>query len=275
MLPADYFPAHTLFPSYAGGGDAPVVVIGSSIGTTSLLWEREIEALRQFYRVLTYEHPGHGTAVALTPASAPTPAGPYTAEALAAAVIRLLDRYQIQRAHVVGLSLAGVIGQSMALLASGRLTSLTIVGSAAVLPPRSLWVDRAAAVRAAGTVATEAVSANLPERWLSAPFRQQHPETAAGLLAGLAEIDAEGYAGCCEALADFDATERLGEITVPTLIVAGEVDPVTPAAASHVLRDGILGSRLEVVPTSHLAPLEMDLSPLLVAHIDGASAAGG
>lgn len=266
-LASEYLPAHTVTPARSGASDAPVVLIGSSIGTASDLWAREIEALAEVATVIAYEHPGHGAAVAAVPAAVPAGDGPYTVEALSGALVRLLDRYEVGAAHVVGLSLGGVVAQGLALTAPERVASLTLVCTAAVLPPRTLWETRAAGVREAGTVATPVVSANLPDRWLTAGYRAAHPAAERALLAGLAAVHAESYAGCCEALADWDAVDRIAGITAPTLVVAGALDPVTPVAAAVVLRDGIPGARLEVVTSSHLAPIEVDLSGLLLAHV--------
>lgn len=266
-LAADFVPAHTVTPARSGDTAAPVVLIGSSIGTASDLWSREIGTLSEFATVIAYEHPGHGAAVAAVPASGPTGPGPYSVEAMAGGLVRLLDRYDVTAAHVVGLSLGGVVAQGLALTAPERVASLTLVCTAAVLPPRSLWETRAAGVREAGTVAAPVVSTNLPDRWLTAGYRAAHPEAETALLAGLTEVDPESYAGCCEALADWDATGRLGDIGAPALVIAGAVDPVTPVVASVVLRDGIPGARLEVVASSHLAPVEVDLSDLILDHV--------
>lgn len=270
-LAPGFVPAHTLTPARSGRPDAPVVLIGSSIGTATDLWAREINALSDDVTVLAYEHPGHGAGIATVAASGPAGAGPYSVADLADALERLLDLHGIAAAHVVGLSLGGVVAQQLALSAPGRVSSLVLVCTAATLPPPSLWETRAAAVRAAGTVAAPAIAANLPQRWLSETFRAARPDAERWLLDGLSRVDVEGYAGCCEALAHWDATHRLGEITAPTTIVAGAVDPATPVAASVALRDGIPGARLEVVAASHLAPVETDLTALLRAHLDRVS----
>jgi 3-oxoadipate enol-lactonase/4-carboxymuconolactone decarboxylase len=168
---------------------------------------------------------------------------------------------------VVGLSLGGAVAQALALRAPDRVASLSIVCSAASFAPAGLWTERAAAVRAAATVAVPQVTAGLAARWFSEGFRRDNPAVVAEFVTGLCAVDPEGYASCCDALAAWDATDQLGRIGAPTLLVAGAVDPAAPVAGMQLMADRIAGSRLEVLPVSHLAPIEMDLSTVLLDHL--------
>jgi 3-oxoadipate enol-lactonase len=253
-----------------GDPAAGTVVIGSSIGTTSRVWAREVRTLRAEFRVIVYEHPGHGTQVADVLSSSgagPAPTGPYLINDLARSVARVLDLYRVSSAHVVGLSLGGAVAQALALRAPDRVASLSIVCSAASFAPAGLWTERAAAVRAAATVAVPQVTAGLAARWFSEGFRRDNPAVVAEFVTGLCAVDPEGYASCCDALAAWDATDQLGRIGAPTLLVAGAVDPAAPVAGMQLMADRIAGSRLEVLPVSHLAPIEMDLSTVLLDHL--------
>jgi 3-oxoadipate enol-lactonase/4-carboxymuconolactone decarboxylase len=277
-LPEDYLLAHTVHEPLTADPDAPTVVIGSSIGTTSRVWTREVRALRAEFRVITYEHPGHGGDVADVPSSSgagPAPAGPYTISELARAVLRILDLYGVASAHVVGLSLGGAIAQWLGIHAADRVRSLGIVCSSASFAPASLWTERAAMVRAAGTVAVPGIADGIGARWFSESFRQDHPEVVTEFVDGLGAIDPEGYAACCEAVGDWDAVsddsaDDLRRITAPTLLIAGSEDPASPVAGMRLMHDRIARSRLEIVPASHLAPIEVDLSELLLDHVRSA-----
>ncbi len=274
-LPDDYLLAHTVHEPLTADPDAPTVVIGSSIGTTSRVWSREVRALLAEFRVVTYEHPGHGRDVADAASSSgpdPAPAGPYAIGDLALAVLRILDLYGVSSAHVVGLSLGGAIAQWLGIHAANRVSSLSIACSSASFAPRSLWTERAAMVRAAGTVAVPPIADGIPARWFSESFRRYQPEVVAEFVDGLLAVDPEGYASCCEAVGDWDAvgddsTDDLRRITAPTLLIAGSFDPASPVAGMQLMRERIAGSRLEIVPASHLAPVETELSALILDHL--------
>jgi 3-oxoadipate enol-lactonase len=94
-------------------------------------------------------------------------------------------------------------------------------------------------------------------RWFTAPFIAQHPETVERVRAMIRETEPQGYIGCCHAIKALDLTDRLAAVSVPTLIVVGEEDPGTPVAAARTLHERIAGSELVVLKSaSHLSNLE-------------------
>ncbi|MHA6800178.1 3-oxoadipate enol-lactonase [Bounagaea algeriensis] len=233
-------------PVFDGPVDAPVVVLGPSLGTTTGLFDAQVAALADRYRIVRFDLPGHG--------GAPTAPGPYTISGMAGEVLALLERHGIERFHYAGVSIGGAIGLQLALDAGDRLVSLTVCASAARFADPSAWPDRAAKVRAEGT---EAMLASRPGTWYTHDFARNAPDETERLLAMLRATAAEGYAGCCEAIAAFDVRERLGEIRVPTLALAGAEDPATPPAMLQQITDAVPGSRLAVVPnTAHLLNAE-------------------
>jgi 3-oxoadipate enol-lactonase len=126
--------------------------------------------------------------------------------------------------------------------------------SGAYLPPREQWIERAAQVRADG-VAQQADAAM--QRWFTPEFVDRAPETVRRLRETLAAASAEGYAACCEALADFDIRSEFSAVRAPTLVIAGADDPVGTPERVRELRDAIPGARLVVVPDArHLAAVE-------------------
>jgi 3-oxoadipate enol-lactonase len=242
-----------------GPGDAPVVVMSNSLGTTHEMWDPVAGTLSRRFRVLRYDARGHG--------SSPVPDGPYTVADLGGDVLALLDRLDLPRASFCGLSIGGITGLWLGVHAAERIERLVLCCTAANLPPPEQWLDRAAQVRAAGV----APQANATvERWFTPDFRSRDPQTVRRMREMLVSTPAEGYASCCEALADFDMRDELGAIRAPTLVIAGAHDPVgTPERARH-LEAAIDGARLLVLPTRHLAAVEQPeaLSQALEEHFE-------
>ena len=229
-----------------GPPEAPVVVLVSSLGTTWEMWDDLAAALRPSYRVVRFDTRGHGRS--------PVPEGPYTMDALAADVVALLDRLGVQRFAVVGLSLGGAIAQVLATSYAERVSALVLCCTLPRFGERSMWAQRASTVRAEGMAElAEATRA----RWFTEGFRADHPDRVEPLIAMLASTDPEGYAGCCEALGDFDGTDALSTVRVPTRVVAAAEDPVAPPDAGARMADAIPGADLVVVPSaSHIAAIE-------------------
>lgn len=255
--------ARTWYGLEEGPVDAPVLVLGNSIGTDHGLWAPLIPALASRFRVLAVETRGHaGSAV---------PAGPYTLEALGGDVLALLDELGIETFRYAGLSLGGMIGMWLAAHAPQRVERLALLCTSAYLPPAKSWAERAALVRAQGT---GAIAETAVDRWFTAGFRAREPERIAAAVEMLEATPDEGYAGCCAAIGAMDLRPDLGAITASTLVIAGAEDPATPPAHGAVIVAGIPGARLEVVPlAAHLVTLEQPdaVGALVTAHLEGDS----
>jgi 3-oxoadipate enol-lactonase len=223
--------------------DAPVLVLGNSMGTTAAVWEPQLAQFRRHFRLLRYEYPGHGGSAA--------PPGPYTVGELGAAVLGLLDEHGIGRARYCGISLGGMVGMWLAANAPDRIDARAVCCTSAYLPPAPFWAGRAQQARAEGTgpIAEQVVS-----RWFTPEFAAREPDVPASFVAGLAQVAAEGYAGCCEAIGAMDLRPSLPAITAPTLVIAGAEDPATPPWHGAVIASAIPGARLAVVRgAAHLA----------------------
>ncbi|GAA1847951.1 3-oxoadipate enol-lactonase [Asanoa iriomotensis] len=225
-----------------GPASAPVVVLGSSLGTTRAMWAPQVASLSADFRVVAYDHRGHG--------ASPVPPGPYAIEDLGRDVLGLLDHLGLDRVHYAGLSLGGMVGMWLAAHAPDRIDRLALLCTSAHLPPASGWHDRAATVRSAGMAAiADAVVA----RWFTPVFPA---DDAAAFSKALVAIDPDGYASCCEAIAAMDLRPVLGWITAPTLVIAGDADPATPPAHAQTIVDGV-GAAMVVIPgAAHLANVE-------------------
>lgn len=227
-----------------GPEGAPVLVLSNSMGTTLSLWEAQIKALSERFRVLRYDTHGHGQTIKR---------GKVTLAQLGEDVILLLDHLNIEKAYFCGISVGGLTGLWLARFAPERFYALVVANTAAKIGDQASWLSRARAVRQEGM---SVVAAGTADRWFTPAFRQHHPETVAQLVHTLAKMDAEGYAEGCEALAGADLRAEISAITAPMLIIAGEFDPVTTVADANSLAKNIAGSQLVTLPASHLSNVE-------------------
>ncbi|GAA3750826.1 3-oxoadipate enol-lactonase [Plantactinospora mayteni] len=246
-----------------GSVDAPVLVLGSSLGTSGAMWRPQLPALTRHHRVIRYDHLGHG--------DSDVPTGPYTIADLGQAVLRLLDDLDLPRVSYAGLSLGGMVGMWLAANAPDRIDRLVLLCTSAWLGPAHGWRDRAAATRAGGV---EAVADAVLGRWFTRGFAASRPEVVAGYRSMLTATQPEGYAGCCEAIAGMDLRDDLARITAPTLVIAGANDPAIPIEHARVLADRIPGAGLRVVgDAAHLASVEQPdrVGRLILDHLGGAA----
>ena len=250
---------------FDGPDEAPVLMLSNSLGSSLEMWEPQVPGLTEHFRVLRYDQRGHG--------ASPVPPGPYTIDQFGADAVDLLDSLGLERVSFCGLSMGGAVGQWLAIHAPERLVRLAICCTAAKFGTPEIWAERAAAVRAAGSI--EPLADAVMERWFTAAFRAEHAGEVARTRAMLVATPAEGYAASCDALAACDLRPDLGSIRTPTLVVAGAEDPATPVEQAEGLVAAIPGSRLVVIPgTAHFAQLERteDFNRAILSHLaEGAS----
>lgn len=231
-----------------GPEGAPVLVLSNSLGTTLEMWDAQAARFATTHRVLRYDTRGHGASVASP--------GPYTVDQLGGDVLALLDALDIERASFCGISMGGLTGLWLGVNAPARLNHLVVANSAAKIGTAEGWTSRAALVREKGTAAMAELAASSPSRWFTDAFVAAQPavvQRAQGWIAGIAP---EGYAACCEALAQADLRSAIRAISVPTLLIAGSADPVTTVADAQAMQAIIAGAQLVQVPASHLSNLE-------------------
>lgn len=242
-----------------GPDDAPVLVLSGSLGSTRAMWDPQVAALSDRFRVLRIEHRGHG--------GSPAPDGPYSIADLAGDVLGVLDRLDVPRVAFCGLSLGGMVGQWIAAHAPERVSALVLCCTSAHFPDPAPWLDRAAAVRGAGTGSIAPVVVG---RWFTPAWSTAHRDAVADAVDMVSGADDGGYAACCEAIAAWDGRELLGSITARTLLLAGADDSATPLTAHlEVIAAGIPGARLEVLDGAHLLTVEQAerATALLAEHL--------
>lgn len=229
-----------------GPADAPTLVLGGSLGTNGAMWQPQMPALTTEYRVVRYDHRGHG--------ASPVPPGPYRIDELGEDLLALLDALDLDRVYLGGLSLGGMVGMWVAAHAPERVARLALLCTSARLGPPELWSRRAATVRERGMTA---IADDVLARWFTPGFAEQNKGVVAWIRRLLTTTPAQGYAGCCAAIETMDLTADLAAITAETLVIAGAEDPATPPSHAYDIVERIPGARVEVVPdAAHLANVE-------------------
>jgi len=231
-----------------GPANAPVVTLSHSLATNLSMWDPQIVALTSRYRVLRYDTRGHGGTDA--------PEGPYSLDQLAEDARTLLQALGVARTHFIGLSMGGFIGQILGLKHPQMLYSLILCDTTSRVPAEAkpMWEER---VKVARTQGMEPHVEPTISRWFTPTFREKRPEVVGPVRAMIRETNPRGFSGCCQAIATLDLTDRLGAISLPTLIIVGEDDPGTPVAASRTIHERIKGSELVILKSAmHLSNME-------------------
>lgn len=229
-----------------GSAGAPVLVLSSSLGTTRDMWMPQMETLGRHFRVVRFDHPGHGESAVWDE--------PVTVGGIGAAVVDLLDQLEFDRVSFCGLSLGGAVGQWLAAHVPERIERLVLCSTSANFAPKETYLQRAALVREQGMVA---ISSAALERWFTADFRSRQPAVVANIRSMLESTPTEGYASCCEAVAKFDGRDDLPSIVAPTLVVVGIEDLTTTTEHARGLQDRIPHARLLAIPqAAHLLNVE-------------------
>ena len=232
----------------SGKKGAPVVVLSHSLNSSLLMWNPQMEALNPHFQVLRYDIRGHG--------GSDTPSGAYTLELLGEDVIGLLDALSINKVHFVGLSMGGMIGQSLALNYVHRLRSLALCDTASIIPQEAqpIWQERIEKTLDKGMASQ--VDETMA-RWFTPSFLKQNPPMLDLIRKQILATPVVGYLGCAEAIRRLNYLDRLSEIKMPTLIMVGEDDPGTPVSASKAIHERISNSKLVILPSArHLSNIE-------------------
>lgn len=231
---------------FDGEPGAPVLVLSNSIATDLHMWDAQIPALSRRLRVLRYDGRGHG--------GSDSPAGAYSLDRLGRDVIELLDALGIGRAHFLGLSLGGFVGQWLAVHAPERIDRLVLSNTAAHLGPASAFDERIREARAATDM--RAIGERFLRDWFPASMREAGDPRVAPFRAALARQDAAGLAGNFAAVRDADLRRSIALIQAPTLVIAGESDPVTLAEHGRAIAAAVPGARFVLLPAVHMANIE-------------------
>jgi 3-oxoadipate enol-lactonase len=228
-----------------GAADAPAIVLSNSLGTNLNMWDAQIPALAERFRVLRYDSRGHGL-------SEVTPS-PYTIAGLAQDVVGLLDALQVPTAHYCGISVSGLIGQWLGVNAAKRFKSVTLCNTAARIGSTDGWNSRIAAVRESGIAP---IANGVVARWFTEDFAKREPTWVEGARQMLLRTPPEGYAATCAALRDEDLREQVARVTLPTLVISGAHDAAVTAVDGRFLAGKIPGAQYLELNAAHLSNIE-------------------
>jgi 3-oxoadipate enol-lactonase len=228
-----------------GPENAPVLMLSNSLGTTHAMWQPQLEAFKQHFKLVRFDRRGHGGSGA--------PKGPYTMEGLARDALAVLDGLGLKKVFWCGLSMGGMEGMWLGANAPERFERMVLCNTSAQFPDRKIWDDRLRFARQNGLAAM--VGANM-ERWFTKGFREREPKTIAWITEMFLTTPLEGYIGCGEAVRDMDHRALLPNIKVPTLVIAGRHDPATTLQAGEYLRDHIPGVAFTVLEAAHISNVE-------------------
>ena len=245
---------------FDGPADGPVVLMSNSLMSDHTMWDGNVPALADRYRILRYDTRGHGR-------SGTTP-GPYSIGLLADDALALLDALAIGQAHIVGLSMGGMIAQQLGARFPERVLSLALCDTASEMPPRSLWEERFAVARSQGVAGL--VDSTI-QRWFTAPFITRDPGAIAKVRRMILATGAEGYIACGSAVRDMAQTTMLLQVKAPTLVLVGRQDPACTVEQATVLYRVIDGAEMVVLEeAAHLSNIEQPqaFNGLLRAFLD-------
>jgi 3-oxoadipate enol-lactonase len=244
-MPFAKLPDAQIFYELSGPEHAPVLAFSNSLGTTHCMWDPQVAAFTEHFRLLRCDTRGHGQS-SITP-------GPYTIEQLSWDVVRLLDFLQLDRVYFCGLSMGGMTGMFLGANAPNRFHRLVLCNTAAKIGTLESWNARIDAVQKGGM---RAVAGVILEWWLTPSYRTAHPTETAGVLRMLEEANPEGYVANCAAVRDMDQRDALKNVKVPTLVLAGRHDSSTPAADGQFIAKHIPGANYVELNAAHLSNLE-------------------
>ena len=229
--------------SEAGGGSKTPIVFLHGVGSDRSVWRPQLHHFGKSRRAVAFDYPGYGESDLVEGA---------TRDDFAASMVAAMKELKIERAHICGLSLGGVIAIAIHAASPQRCASLIIADSFAVHPDGQGIYDRSIAASHSMTMRAlaEARTGVLLGKAASEGLRAE-------VIATMAAIDPDAFRIGAEAVWLASQSERASAIDVPTLILAGDEDVITPPALSEDLRILIPGSRLDIIAgAGHLANAE-------------------
>ena len=227
-----------------GKEGAPWLTFSHSLACSLRMWDPQLEAFKDRFRILLYDTRGHGGTEA--------PKGPYTLDMLGEDLRQLLAELKIRRTHYCGLSMGGMIGQVVALTDPGLFDRVVLADTGHTQTPetKKQWEER---IRTAETRGMQPLVQSTIERWFTPPYRS-NPEVER-IRKLIASTPVPGYVGCCQAISNLNTTERLKQIKNPVLAITGEQDAA--AAGTRYIGENVPGAKFVSIPqAAHIANIE-------------------
>ena len=224
---------------------APVLMLCNSLGTDLHMWDDQVKAITERFRLVRYDRRGHG--------KSGVPKGPYSMERFGRDVLAVLDALKIKKTNWCGLSMGGMVGQWLGANAPDRVEKLVLSNTNFNYADKAPWADRIKFVQEKGLAAL--VDPNM-ERWFTEGFRKSHPQVIARMKEIFLATNPVGYIASCEAIRDMNFTASNPRITAPTLVIVGKQDPATPPAAGEAIAKQIKGAKVAALDAAHISNME-------------------
>jgi len=231
--------------SLEGDSALPVLVLSNSLGTDFLMWDSQMDAFLNTFRVLRYDTRGHCQS-SITP-------GPYTIDQVSKDVVGLLDSLHLGRVHFCGLSMGGMTAMWLALNIPERLNKVVFCSTAVKIGTVETWQSRIDAVERGGM---NAIAASTMERWFTKSFREKQPATVARIQKMVSASDSAGYIANSSAVRDFDFREQVSHITCNGLVISGKHDQATTPADGRFIAQQVQSASFVELDAAHLSNIE-------------------
>lgn len=243
---------------FDGEAGRPVLMLSNSLGSTVDMWDLQMQALTQHFRVLRYDNRGHG--------GSDVPEGPYSTERIGRDAQELIEALGVAPVLFCGLSLGGMVGMWLGANAPDLVSRAVFANTSAYFGQPENWNQRIAQIEAEGM---SAVVGSVIQRWLTPDFSQRHPALTAKLLAMVAGIPPAGYIAAAIAVRDVDLRAGLAGIAMPVLVIAGALDPSTTPAMGEAIAEAIPNARFAMLSAAHLSNIEApeEFSKLVVTFL--------
>jgi len=231
-----------------GTPNSPILIFSNSLGSEMMMWDELIPYLLPYFRVLQYDTRGHGDSKKNINTEG------YTIELLGKDIINLMDELNIETAYYCGLSMGGLIGQYLGINHSNRFEKIVLSNTGAKIGNDERWNSRIKIITKNGM---QAIVEDTMERWFTEDFRKLNQQKVAKTNAMFLRSDVQGYSNCCCAIRDADFRNQLQNLSVETLVITGDEDPVTNVEQAEFLVANIPNATLKVFHARHLAATEL------------------
>jgi len=238
--------SYRLYYEWAGDESSPVLILSHSLGSTHAMWQPQLEAFSRSFRVLLYDHPGHGKSDDRPTVGSMADYG--------CDVLSLMDELHIERACFCGLSLGGMVGLWLGANATARIEKLVVSNTTAKIVDTTLLRGRLERLRKDGNL--EDIVESVLGKWFTQPFAESHPDVMIEIRDMFLTTTLEGYINTSQTVCDMDLRPELTNITVPTLVVCGKHDGATPPEWGMAIADAVPGAKTSTLDAAHMSNVE-------------------
>jgi len=231
--------------SIEGDENKEVLMLSNPMGTNLHVWDPQIPALAEHFRIVRYDSRGHGASVANQ--------GPYSVEGFGRDALAIMDALGIERVHWLGLSMGSIVGLWLLVHARERIGRAVLASTAAQIPGPDLWNNRIQSARDTGM---NGVAVAAAERWFTKTFRDANPEKVEAVMEMVRTTPLHGYLAACAAGRDMDQREAIRTVTNKVLVIAGRHDSSTPPGMGALVASSIEGAKFVTLEASHLSNIE-------------------